>query len=241
VQNPILRGVTKDGVQVVSNHDAMPRFVGRIIEEGDRTRIIAGSEDEARRLLARVERRAAERGEEIKVLDEEKTTVRPEITARVALNFVLWGQMAAKIALGVGSYAYPDEWRVSADATALRAQMRDSRPVSSTGKPMGLVPGRLGADEPFRHIADGPAHVLWFTNRRDGCTGMTGLLFGELVFSAIVDTTGRPLPDVAWRLDSRHPNVDGRTTFNQLIDMAVRRAALGQDAHVPGPRAGPTV
>lgn len=102
-----------------------------------------------------------------------------------------------------------------------------------TGKPMGLVPGRLDPDTPFRAIANGPAHVLWFTQRDDGRAALSGLLFGELIFSAVTDSTGRPVPNVAWRLDPRGPDADGQTTLDELIENAVRRVVC------PKPSGGP--
>jgi hypothetical protein len=111
------------------------------------------------------------------------------------------------------------------DAAALRRQMRDPKPLSSEGKPMGLKPGRLEADNRLRNLVLAPQHALWFSRWREESTGLTVLLFGELVFGQIVDTAGLPVPEMAWRLDPNQPDADGRTTFRALIDGAVRRSA----------------
>ncbi len=150
--------------------------------------------------------------------------IQPQITANVSLNFVTWGRMAAKIALGVTSHVYPEEWRQNADAAMLRTQMRNEHPMSPSGDPMGLVPGRLDSEDHLRHLVVAPQHAVWFAQLPGTPTALSVLLFGELIFGQVVDTTGRPVP-AAWRLDPGKPDEDGRTTFGRLIDGAVRRIA----------------
>jgi hypothetical protein len=225
IPSPLFDGFTDEGVRVTRGADGRPRLHGRIIEAGGAIRIVAGSQEHAEKLLERVKRRVEAEGKSIKIIEQGHDLVRPQITAAVSLDFVAWARMGAKIALGVASLVYPEEWRSSPDAVDLRRQMRDENPRSPTGEPMGLVPGRLGEEEPLRALVTPPQHALWFAQLPDGSTALSVLLFGELVFGQRVDSTGRPVPDAAWRLDPSRPDEDGRTTFRAMIDDAVRRIA----------------
>jgi len=225
IPSPLFDGFTDEGVRVTADAEGRPRLHGRIIESGDMVRIVAGSQEHADRLRERVRRRAEAEGKAIEITEQGTSRVRPRITSNVSLDGVAWGRMAAKIALGVASAIYPEDWRASADADALRRQMRDEHPRSPTGEPMGLVPSRLDTEDHLRNLVMSPQHALWFSRFSDESTGLSVLLFGELIFGQRVDTTGRPVPNAAWRLDPSNAHQDGRTTFPELVDDAVRRIA----------------
>jgi hypothetical protein len=196
----------------------------RIIEREDgRMSIVAGSMEEAERLLERVRQRAAEEGKEVELGEWQHSRVRPKITTPSVVRPVLWRRMGAKIALGVGAEVYPNEWRLSEDAADLRDQMRDPNPRSPAGEPLGLFPERLDHENPLPRLFEPPEHGLFFMRVRNGTTALFVVLFGELLFAVPVDTAGRPLPQLAWRMDPTRPNLDGRTTFDGLMLREVER------------------
>jgi hypothetical protein len=226
IPSPLFDGFTEDGVRVTLDADGHPRLHGRIIDNGDDSfRIIAGTPEHADRLRERVRRRAETEGRTTQTTSEGRSRLRPAIISQISLGFVVWARMAAKIALGVASDVFPEEWRSGPDAAALRAQVRDENPRSPTGEPMGLVPGRLEPDNHLRNLVSAPEHALWFARLGDGSTALSVLLFGELIFGQRVDSTGLDVPEVAWKLNPRRPDDDGRTTFRKLVDDAVRRIA----------------
>lgn len=70
---------------------------------------------------------------------------------------------------------------------------------------------------------------MFFMRVRNETTALFVVLFGELFFAVPVDTAGRPLPRLAWRMDPTRPNLEGRTSFDGLMLRQVERMS-GQSA-----------
>jgi hypothetical protein len=224
IPSPLLQGFTDDGVRVTMDEAGRPLMGSRIIERGDgRMSIVAGSMEEAERLLERVRRSAAKEGKRVEIGEWQRTSLRPKITASSVVNPVLWRRIAAKIALGVGAKVYPHDWRLSEDAAELRNQMRDPHPRSPGGEPLGLFPERLDNQNPLRWLFEPPEHGLFFMRMKNGTTALFVVLFGELFFAVPIDTTGGPVPRLAWRMDPSRPDLDGGTTFEGLMVRQVER------------------
>jgi hypothetical protein len=227
IRHPLRRGFTEDygeRMEVRVDEGWKPHLGGRIIDKGnDEIQIVAGSQEQAEKLLRRVERDAAAEGKTVEMGEWEHSKGRPWININTRVNLGAWMRMAAKIALGVGSHIYDEGWRTSADAVELRRLMRECGLRSDDGGPLGLFPMKLAKDDVLRRIADPPEHLIWFTRSSNGTTGIGVLLFGELIFGMPVDTAGRKLPPVAWALDPRRPDDDGETTWETVLLRAVRR------------------
>ena len=225
VPHPFKHGFTDDGVPVTLDEDWRPKLGSRIVEEGDRVQIQAGSMEEAERLRKRVEKAARREGKEarierVKRIQDPSTVVNIEVEVDAAI----WLRMAAKIALGVGSHVYPPDWRTSADAAELRSLMRDVDRRTPSGARPALFPEKLKAEDAFRRLMEPPEHLVCFLRSGRGTAGVLVVLFGELAFGLPVDTTDRPLPSIAWRLDPRRPRRRGETTWDALMLSALRRS-----------------
>lgn len=221
--SPLLQGYTADGdFFTVDPETYKPVRRSRIVDLGDdRQQIRASTPEEAQRLLERARKRAAAEGKEIKIEQEERGQVRPDLTVHFSMRTDVWRREAAKIALAVGSHVYPPSWRLSADAHRLREWMHNRDSSTEAGRAPPLVPTHV---EEGSWIADGDEHLLYFTRPGDGTTDLHVVLFGSSHFTVPVDTTGMPVPQQAWRLDWRKPTKDGLTTWDELLmDAVVRR------------------
>jgi hypothetical protein len=222
VLSPLLQGHTVDGdFFTVDPETNKPVRRSRIVDLGDdRQQIRASSPEEAERLLERARKRAATEGKEIKVEQEERGEVQPELTVHFSMRTDVWRREAAKIALAVGPHVYPPSWRLSADAHRLREWMHNRDSSTEDGQAPPLVPTHVEAGS---WIAEGDEHLVFFMGLRDGVY-VCVCLFGTSYFAVPVDTTGLPVPQQAWRLDWRKPSKSGLTTWDDLVmDTVVRR------------------
>lgn len=126
----------------------------------------------------------------------------------------------AKIALAVGSLAYPASWRASKDAHRLREWMHNRDSSTEDGLAPALVPSDIPQGTLF---TEGDEHLLYFKRLGDGNTYLNVFIFGSSYFALPVDTTGMPVPHQAWRLDWRQPLKDGATTWDDVLTAAVVR------------------
>jgi HAD superfamily hydrolase (TIGR01509 family) len=171
--------------------------------------------------------RAAAEGKEIKIEQEERGEFQPEITVNVSMRTDVWRREAAKIALAVGSLVYPPAWRLSADAHRLREWMNNRDSSTEDGQAPPLVPSYI---PPGTLFAENDEHLLYFMRQGDDNTYVNVFLFGCSYFAVPVDMTGMPVPQQAWRLDWHKPSKDGSTTWNDLLNDAVRRRIHKQAA-----------
>jgi hypothetical protein len=227
--HPLRAGFTDEGVRVTIDAHGRPTLGAKIIEEtSTRVRIRAGSLEEANRLRAKAERRAAAEGYECRVEREESSPGPLWVNIDFSVDVGVWAQMAAKVALGIGSLAYQPEWRTSDDAHRLRCLLRDDNPHDHNGRPVvGLMPARLEPDNTLRFLAEPPEHVIFFQRSYDGAARVHLILFGEMIVPMVIDTADREVPTTAWVLDPRRPRANGETTFDELMIAAVRRAPRG--------------
>jgi HNH endonuclease len=237
VKDPLKRGFTEDGTFVSVDEDWRPHLHGRIVEDSadpNRVTIQAGSVEEAERLKAKLAKRAAEEGQELVVESIEHGQFRPRIHAKVKLDLKVWWRAAAKMALGLAAEAYPPDWQLSADADALRTVMSSPDPLAPDVPKLGGL--HLGArDEPLLAVVEPPQHAAWFVRSDDGRRRVFIVLFGERLITMCVDTMGRPVPEVAWRLDPARPRADGRTTWERLLIEAAPRLGPALAAARQGP------
>jgi len=193
----------------------------------DRQQIRVSNQEEAERLLERARKRAAAEGKEIKIEQEERGEFQPEITVNFSMRTDVWRREAAKIALAVGSLVYPPDWRASADAHRLREWMHNRDSSTEDGQAPPLVPDHIPSGALF---AESDEHLLYFMGLRDGNTYVNVFLFGCSYFAVPVDTSGMAVPQQAWRLDWRKPSKDGSTTWDDLVNDAVKRRIDAQAA-----------
>lgn len=235
VTSQLLRGFTDDGDHVRFDHETRRPVMGsRILDLGDgRVQVRAGSEEEGERLRKRVEAKAAAEGKRATVESVERVKHRPTIKGTMVIRTDVWRREAAKIGLGVGSTVYPPSWRRSGDAHRLREWMHDRDRSSNNWKAPPLVPLSPPSD-PVALCRD-DEHLLFFTRLSDGATYLTVTLFGAAFFAVPVDTSGGDVPKLAWRLDWRHPNRDGATTWDELLLDAVTRLSDSEVSNGPQP------
>jgi hypothetical protein len=209
---------------VALDHETGKPVMGsRIVDLGDgRYQVRAGSEAEAERLMKKMRDRAAAEGKEVRLEKEERSQSQPLIHARVSVHADIWRREAAKIGLSSASLVYPPDWRRSIDAHRLREWMHDRDERTDDGKAPLLVPVPIG-QMAWTVLAD--EHVLFFLRMQDGWTYAVVVLFGATTFAVPVDSAGGPVPQLAWRLDWRHPSRGGQTSSDDLVVDAVRRAS----------------
>lgn len=220
VSDPLRHGFTDEGLEVIADEEWQPRIRGRILQgdNPDEFRIVAGDEEELRKLTERVVRRAQADGRTASIGEPEHVSDQPHVHGTFNVRPWVWRRALAKVALACGSVAYPPDWRLSGDATLLRTWMRDREALPYDHCPMSDIP------EALRSLVPAPSHAMFFQAGEDA-TILTVVLFGELAFRLPMETTGRPVPDVAWFLDVSRPTSDGRTTFQQLLARAALRSA----------------
>lgn len=222
--HPMRLGFTDEGVRVSADENWKPTLGSKIVEHGDKVRIVAGSEEEAERLLERVRKRTEAEGKSLKMVNWEKGESRPTVRVNLKVNIVAWRRMAAKVALGVGSSIYPEDWRLSGDAETLRTWMRDPEAPDPGGEEgrFGILPERIEDRDGIALLVDPPEHLLLVVgSEKRACLLM--ILFGELLMSMPLNTNGERPPDVAWLLDPNAPKRDGRTSLDELTSRYVTR------------------
>jgi hypothetical protein len=216
VASPLRQGFTPEGVRVTADENWRPHLGSKIVEdaETDEVRIHAGSEEEAQRLLERVSERAAREGKEARIQMRSATQVRPWIQTSIEVDLTVWRRMAAKVALGCASVAYPEPWRLSRPARELRRYMREDV-RDSDGKAIGIFARRIDQTHVLRRLVEPPEHLVCFIPGDP--VSLAIVLFGELHFGAPVDRSGHAPPTLAWRLDPRTPTASVETTFEGLM------------------------
>ena len=127
IASPLQHGFTEDGVEVRVDNDWRLHLASGIThnKETGEIHIRASSEEDADRLLERVRKHARRRGEEAVISSRSTSHDRPLVNIPVSTNLVVWRRMTAKIALGYGSIAYPEDWRISEAADRLRCDLRE--------------------------------------------------------------------------------------------------------------------
>jgi hypothetical protein len=226
IPNPLLTGRTADGTVVYSDADGQPVVQRRVVNLGEGKQVLtASSEDEMGIMLREIDKRAARDGMRVLRGEQTRSRFQPEISVNISTNVLLWHRAAAKIALGVASHVYPEQWRVGDHAIRLRAWLRGRDPLTADGLASGLLPTLLTG--PLGQMVARQEHALWFVECHDEggrrLVMLFVILFGQLGFGLPVDSTGA-LPPRAWRLDSRRPKADGETTFDQLLRSHVARS-----------------
>lgn len=221
IRSPLARGFTADGIRITADENWIPSMTGRILEDeaAGEYRIVAGTHEELRKLTDRVVRRATAKGLTATPRDIEEAAIQPEITGTLEIRPWVWRREIAKVALACGSVAYPENWRLSADAQLLRTWLRDLSALPYDHCPIERV-----VETELQHVFLAPAHGMFFMRgRSSNQTILTVVLFGDIAFKIPVDTTGRPVPQVAWHLDPERPSEQGETTFDRLMMNAALR------------------
>jgi hypothetical protein len=177
------------------------------------------------RLKERIERRTGKR-----ITDESITrfSSRPRIQGRILVDPLLWQRQAAKIGLAIGSHVYPPAWRLSSDAALLREWLHGEDASSESGKACGIALAGVHGS-PFELFVEAPEHLLLFM-RSEESTYLAVTLLGAVLIAVPLDTTGSPTPRVAWKLDPRRPDVDGRTSWDALLAQAAARFLGDEEA-----------
>jgi hypothetical protein len=225
VPHPFHHGTTDDGRRVTVDAAGRPRMQSGIFERPDGSyRITASSQDEADRLVARLEARLAREGFRPVVTNSTTRKFRPRINLAVTMDLHVWTRLIAKAALSIASHIYEPEWRASEDAGRLREVMRNGE--TSDGD--YLVPDFIADGHVFREMADPPDHLAYFTSH-ERTTKLVFSLFGHVGMGVPVDTTGRSVPRVAWHFDPLSVTKDPETTFDGLVERAVRRRVARDD------------
>jgi hypothetical protein len=216
VTSPLRKGFTPEGVLVTADEHWRPHLGSKITEnpETGEIQIRAGSEEEAERLLQRVRERAAKEGKEARIETRSVTQVRPWIHANIKVDLTIWRRMAAKVALGCGSVAYPEAWRWSAPARKLRRSLREDI-RDADGNAIGTFAERIDETHVLRRLVEPPEHLVCFIPSDSPSLGI--VLFGELLFGVGADHSGHSAPALAWRLDPRTPGASVETTFDGLM------------------------
>jgi hypothetical protein len=131
-----------------------------------------------------------------------------------------------------GAVEYPAAYPgVLSDAHRLREWMHNRDSSTEDGQAPPLVPSHI---PPGTLFAESDEHLLYFMRLGGDDTYVNVFLFGCSYFAVPVDTTGAPVPPQAWRLDWRKPSKDGSTTWNDLLNDAVRRRIQAAIAVSPG-------
>jgi hypothetical protein len=216
VVSPLRRGFTSEGVRVTVDEQWKPHL-GSLIKEDPETgevRILAGSEEEAERMLQRVRDRAAVEGKEARIQQWSATAVRPSVQIDINVDMTIWRRMAAKIALGCGSVAYPEAWRLSEPAHELRRHLREDV-RNEEGQPIGTLAERIDGTHVLRRLVEPPEHLICFLPGEP--VRLAVVLFGQLLFGTEAIAAGYPRPALAWRLDPRTPSASVETSFDGLM------------------------
>ncbi len=216
VVSPLRRGFTKEGVHVTVDEDWQPHLGSLIKEdpESGEVQIHAGSEKEAERMLQRVRERAAKEGKEAEIQTRSVTKIRPLVQINVKVDITIWRRMAAKIALGCGSVAYPEAWRLSEPALELRRYLREDV-RNEEGKAIGTFAERIDETHVLRRLCEPPEHLICFLPGEP--VRLAIVLFGQLHFGAQADAASFPRPALAWRVDPRTPSASVETSFDGLM------------------------
>ena len=99
--------------------------------------------------------------------------------------------MAAKIAPGYGSVAYPEDWRTSEAADRLRRDLR-GEVTDDNGNAMGVFAERIDETHILRSLVEPPEHrICWLPGSGQN---LAVILFGELLLGADTESEGLERP-----------------------------------------------
>jgi hypothetical protein len=236
VASPLRHGFTPEGVRVIADENWKPRLGARILEDPGtgETHIHAGSSGEAERLIERVRERAAREGKEIVITSRLESQIQPVVNSTIKVGIAVWRQMAAKIALGCASVAYPEDWRRSDEAAKLREWMRDKNLPGPDGNPLGLLPALIDETHVYRKLVEPPEHLVCFapTYPASPLPAMLAVvLFGTLFFQIPVPYPDHPSPTIGWRLDPRSAADSVETTWEGLMYRMFERSDAEESHH----------
>jgi hypothetical protein len=214
--SPLRHGFTREGQYVTVDEDWKPHLGSLITEDpaSGEVQIRAGSQAEAERLLEKVNARAVKEGKEANILTRSVTQVRPWVNISIKVDLTVWRRMAAKVALGCGSVAYPEAWRLSEPACELRRYLREDV-RDEEGNAIGTFGERIDETHVLRRLVEPPEHLICFLPGEP--VRMAIVLFGQLLFGTEVGPGGYSRPTYAWRLDPRRPSASVETTFEGLM------------------------
>lgn len=208
--DPLLAGVTADGVQVRLGRDGRPVALNSVVHRDPATgevRIIAKDQADYERLLAREIDKAKAAGKTVEMGKKRIGSSRPEIRVSNQTSPGRWERMAAKATLGLLAQIQPPAWRESESAQRLRARMRDlSRPADD-------VPLRpVDAFEPF---APAPASAVVVKKIGGDVLAQASLLGIFVVPFALADDVSGG--DIAWVSDPLEPARSARGTLAEVV------------------------
>ena len=127
IASPLKHGFTEDGIEVRVDDDWRPHLASGITHNEERARSISAPAPKRKPIgfWSECASTHATRGEEAVIRSRSTSHDRPLVNIPVSTNLVVWRRMAAKIALGYGSVAYPEDWRTSEAADRLRRDLRE--------------------------------------------------------------------------------------------------------------------
>jgi hypothetical protein len=175
--------------------------------------IVAASEDELKRLTARMEKRLATEGRSVAGPSTRHEVPIEQVNVKVSINGVTWLRAVAKMTLGVMSLSQPDDWLDTPSARQLIAWLWDETPVNDDGKPAFLFP--RSPDEREAELFPPPAHVILQMTMNDGRVGVSFGLYGKHIVSLPVEVL-EPVSDTCWIMAPGEP---------------CREASVGELAH----------
>lgn len=218
LRHPLMTGTFRDerGHVVVVGDDGRPRYPGSVVRAGDRITIAAETEARAAELLERVRAQAAASGQEVADWKQERHEGTPWLTRTISTSLTVGVRMGAKLGLAFGSEAYPETWRLSAEAAQLREWLWSPHPVNCAGEPIGWMPTR-DVEHPF---ADPPNHVAFFLSSSSAVL-LTVLVYGSIGFTVPVAPPETPASRIAWRSGPAHGGAVV-TTFDELMLRVIR-------------------
>ncbi len=225
--SPLLRGHTAEGeFFFIDDAGVLRQGKPHVRDLGDgRYQISAGTEVEARRALEEFTRRAQRDGHTVSVVDTGSRRFRFEVTNKVSVHKHAWIKAAAKVALGVASRVYPEDWRLGTDAAKLREWLHGQDSANLTNDAPMLMPSR---ERPrlVELLTNHDEHLVFFNRGNTAVDLCVSLFGGRASYRLPVDTTpGARAPEEAWLLDPRRPRAAGETTWTALLDEAVTRSA----------------
>jgi hypothetical protein len=153
--DPLLAGVTVDGVQVRMGRDGKPVALNSAVKRdaaSGEVQIIAKDEADLKRLTEKEIKRAEVAGKTGTFGQSEWRSDQPQIQVTNQIVPGRWERMAAKMMLGLLAESQPDAWRLSDSARDLRHRMREApRPANQV---------RLEPTDAFEPFAASPATAL---------------------------------------------------------------------------------
>jgi hypothetical protein len=165
--------------------------------------IIASSEEEIERLMARLEKQLAAQGRSFDGPASRREVRIEEVQIPVSVNGVTWLRAAAKMTLGIMSLSQPDEWLDTPSALRLIGWLWDESPVDENGEPKFLVP-RSPDPEEIGPFARSPTHTVFQLTAENGTVFVTFNLFGQNIVGLQVEVL-EPVPNTCWIMEPGSP------------------------------------